>query len=254
VLAARHDAVVARCTDRAHGEPGPLGEDTTAALHAAAAAEGARLHLLTPGPAMTAAGDVLAAADRLRYLTAHLHGQMFAELAWPGRGRLDAAIDVRTLGLDAADLATLQVAARPDVVALLSEWDAGSALGDDTRDRVASSSALAVITVPGDSAADYVRGGAGAEAVWVVAGQHDLGVQPVSPLFLFSRGAGDDAALVPDRPAEAARLAAAFRDVTGVGDEVLALVLRLSHTGGPASSGRGVRSRRRPAHEVTLDG
>lgn len=234
--------VLKRGTNRTLGRPRPLTAASREALREAALNEGGRLHLIEPGADLAATGEALAAADRVRYLTATLHKEMFAELVWPGTDRLDVGIDVRTLGLDAADLAKLAIAQRPEVMALLADWDAGNALAEDTRDRVASSSALAVVTVAGSAPADFVRGGSAVESVWLGAEDHGLSVHPVSPVFLFAVSP-DDLQTLSDRFAgELARLQASFRSAVGLAaTETVALVLRLSH-----SDATPVRSQRLP--------
>ncbi|MEO6882054.1 MAG: Rv1355c family protein [Mycobacteriaceae bacterium] len=251
---ARHaPAVLARSTNRGHGQPQPLSPQCREDLADAAIAEGAALHLLEPGSGLEAAGELLAAADRLRYLTPALHREMFAELSWPGRDTLDVGIDVRTLGLDEADLTRLTIAGRPEVMELLEQWGQGHALGEDTRDRVRTSSALAVVTVAGAEPEDFLRGGAGAEAVWVRAEEHGLGVHPVSPVFLFGLDAADRDGLSATFADELADLQTAFRAELGVGGSaVVALVLRLSH-----AAATPVRSRRlalRSAQRGAADG
>jgi hypothetical protein len=214
------------------------------ALREAAAAESGEAHLVGAGERLRAAGEAIAAADRIRYLTPDLHREMFAELVWPG-GRTEQGIDVATLGLGATDLTTLTIARRPEVMALLADWGRGDALADDTRDRVASSSTLAVVTVPGSSPADFVRGGAAVEAVWVQAEAHGLAVHPVSPVFLYAVTPGDLRTLSERFADELAALRASFRKAVGLGEaEAVALVLRLSHT-----DTTPVRSRRRPVGE-----
>jgi hypothetical protein len=244
-LAALHAGVLARGTNRALGRPRPLGEPTARALREAAAAEAGEVHLVGVGDRLRTAGETIAGADRIRYLTPRLHREMFDELVWPGEGRTDEGIDVATLGLGAADLTSLTIARRPEVMALLADWGRGDALADDTRDRMASSSALAVVTVPGSSPADFVRGGSAAEAVWVEAEAHGLAVHPVSPVFLFATTPGDLRTLSEGFADELAGWQASFRSAVGLADtEVVALVLRLSHT-----ASTPVRSRRRPVGE-----
>ncbi|GAB2935233.1 Rv1355c family protein [Rhodococcus aerolatus] len=246
--AAAHEAVLARVTNRNPGSGRPLDDADRDALRCAAAAEGGRVHLVEPGAALAEAAEVLAAADRARYLTKRLHAEMVGELSWPGRDRLDVGIDVTTLGLDAADLAVLEVVARPEVVSLLAGWEAGQALGDDTRDRVAGCSALAVVTVDGAAPADYVRGGAAVEAVWVRAQARGLGVQPISPVFLYGTGSAELAELSAPFADELAALRARFAALAGLAaGESVALVLRLSHDAAAAPA-----SGRRPAAEITL--
>jgi hypothetical protein len=245
-LTGAHAAVRARGTNRALGRPRALPADMAEALQEAARAEGGRVHLVGPGDALVAAGEALAAADRVRYLTQNLHREMFAELVWPGAEHADVGIETRTLGLDAADLAKLTIAQRPEVMALLAGWDAGTALTEDTRDRVASSSALAVVTVEGSTPADFVRGGSAVEAVWVGAEERGLAVHPTSPVFLFAVAPADLTTLSSRFADELARWQASFRAAVDLSDaESVALVLRLSHTEVPLS-----RSRRRPLTEV----
>ena len=50
---------------------------------------------------------ILAAADRIRYLTQQLHAEMMSELRWPGDGSLESGIDVRSLELDPGEWITL---------------------------------------------------------------------------------------------------------------------------------------------------
>lgn len=69
----------------------------------------------------------------------------------------------------------LDVLRRPDVMACLAKWDSGAGLGDDTFDRVSSSSALALVTFDGDTLTDYAHGGAAIEAVWIAAQQRGFG-------------------------------------------------------------------------------
>jgi len=241
-LTRRLAAMVHRGTNRHLGQPRPVPRSVEEALHDAALSEGAKLHLIHPGVEMVAAGELLAAADRVRYLTPGLHAEMFSELAWPGRDRLDVGIDVRTLELDGADLAKLAIAGRPEVMALLAAWGHGKSLGEDTRERIASSSALAVITVPGTAAADFVQGGCAAEAVWVCAGDHNLAVQPMSPVFLYGLDAVDLQELSPPYAADLAELRASLRTLLGLTPaEGIALILRLSH----AETAR-IRSQRLP--------
>ncbi|MDD7969385.1 Rv1355c family protein [Actinomycetospora lemnae] len=245
-LAAAHAAVLRRGTNRAHGRPAPVPDRTVAALREAAHAEGGRVHLLT-GDDLVAAGETLAGSDRIRYLTDRLHREMFAELVEPGAARTDVGIETRTLGLDPADLAKLAIARRPEVMALLADWDAGVALGEDTRDRLASSSALAVVAVEGSAPADFVRGGAAVEAVWVAAEDRGLAVHPTSPVFLYATHPHDLVVLSPRFADELAALQSSFRGIVGlVPGEAVALVLRMSHTDVPAP-----RSRRRPLTEIS---
>lgn len=222
------DAVLTRSTDRELGSPSTLDDAVVADLVAAAAAEGGRAVLLTTRESITAAADILAAADRIRYLTPHLHREMFSELRWTGDPDPDRGIDVSSLGIDAADLSTLDIIGRPDVMALVAAWNAGAALSTDMRDRVSASSALAVIVVPGSTPAHYIRGGFATENIWVTSHLHGLAVQPVSPPFLYARTMDEHRELSPDHADTLQQLNFELRTLTKLDEaESIALVLRL---------------------------
>jgi molybdopterin/thiamine biosynthesis adenylyltransferase len=239
-LAALYEPMLARETNRRLGTPRPISADAIEMLRAIAEREGARLHLLTGRDDIARAATVLAAADRTRYLTPHLHAEMVAELRWPGDPSPDTGIDVNSLELDTGTLAILGILKRADVMAHLAKWDGGTALGEDTRRRVSGSSAVAVISVSGGRLTDYARGGCAAEAVWITAQQCGLAVQPTSPVFLYARNAKDLTELSPSFADELAELAKEFgRVVHTPPGEYPVLVMRLAFAA-PAS----VRSRR----------
>ena len=242
-LAQLYPAMVRRITNRHYGQVRPLDPALVCALHAQAASMGATLHLLSDRPRVTEVADLLAASDRIRFLTPKLHGQMMGEMRWPGPQRAADGIDVAALGMDAADLAKLEVAARADVMAQLARWGdpVGAALGDNTRDRVNASSAIAVLTVDDDHPADYVRGGSALERLWITAEQHGLAVHPVSPIFLYARNDDELRELAGPFGGELAALQQQFGNTVGLSlTDVPILVVRLSHDAPTAT----VRSQR----------
>ncbi|MDF2585328.1 MAG: hypothetical protein K0R33_3971, partial [Mycobacterium sp.] len=243
-LAGLFAAMMARETNRHHGEPHALDAELVAALAAAAEQQGGRLRLLTDRADMERAATIFAAADRIRFLTPHLHAEMISELRWPGDPDPDAGIDVRNLEFDEGDMAVLGVLRRPDVMAQLADWNAGSALGEDMRDRILASSALAVISVPGRNLRDYAIGGSAVEAVWITAQQRGVGAQPVSPVFLYAQTAEDLHELSPSFAGELSSLQRDFDELIGRdADESIALTLRLAVT--PPTSLPSRRSRDR---------
>lgn len=243
-LADLYEPMVARETNRHRGTPDPLDAQTVKLLTATAEREGARLHLLTDRHDLSRAATIFGAADRIRYLTPQLHKEMVSELRWPGDPEPDTGIDVRSLELDASDLALLDVVRRPDVMAYLAEWDAGSALGDGMRDQVIASSALAVLTVTGARLSDYARGGSAVEAVWIMAQREGLAVRPLSPVFLHARNAADLNELSTRFAAELGQLQSDFVHLTGADpEESIVLVFRLTTAPAPSVPSRRSLSR-----------
>lgn len=240
-LAELYEPMMRRATNRRRGRRAPLTSEVIDTLTAAAAAEDARLSILQTTDELTAAAAILAAADRIRYLTPHLHAEMFAELRWPSDESLETGIDVRTLELPKADLVMLDILKRFEVMEHLSAWDGGYALGEDTERRVRDSAAVGVISVPGHSLLDYACAGSAVESVWVRAQKHGVAVQPISPVFLYAVDAEDLQRLSPAFAERLGELQYTFRTLAGTAPtETQALVLRFGYAPPPS-----VRSRRR---------
>jgi hypothetical protein len=240
-LARLYQPMLRRETNRRLGTTEPLEARVVELLESAARREHARIRLLTSTAEIESAANILATADRVRYLTPRLHAEMFSELRWPDDASPDTGIDVRSLELDPGDLVMLDVLRRPEVMAHLTNWNAGEALREDTHDRVRASAAVGVVIVPGRGLTDYARGGSALEAVWIAAQENGLAVQPVSPAFLYAHDQIDLHTLSPAFAESLARQQLAFRDLLGIPrEDSEVLVLRFSQAQRPS-----VRSRRR---------
>ena len=240
-LAELYEPMLARQTNRHPGTPMAVEPETATLLETVTAGEGARLQLITDRQEIAAISDILAGADRIRYLTPRLHAEMVSELRWPADPSPETGIDVRGLELNSGELAALELIRRPDVMVELARWDAGAALGDITRQRVAASAALALIVTEGSALTDYARGGGALEALWIAAQQCGFGVHPMSPVFLYAHDDEDLRTLSPGYAEELQTLQRSFRAQVGVAaGEYETLLLRL--VAGPPPS---VPARRR---------
>ncbi|MFI7667977.1 Rv1355c family protein [Nocardia sp. NPDC049526] len=244
-LAADYPATLTRETNRHLGAGAPLADHVLPALDAAAT--DAVVHAITAPDELAAAAALVGESDRIRYLTPRLHQEMFGELRWPGEDPR-TGIDIRSMELAADEQAKIRIGERSDVMDRLREWSGGTALGEYSRDRVLSSSAVLAITFPRRSGAesvslaDYARGGAAVQRVWIAAQRLGLAVQPVSPLFLYARHPDELKGISPDFADTLTTLQGRFLDLLGVPEhEIMALVLRLSY-----AAAATVRSRRLP--------
>ncbi|WP_433199141.1 Rv1355c family protein [Nocardia sp. CA-107356] len=245
VLARDYSDALIRETNRRLGTGAPLADHVLPALQVAAA--DAMVRAVTEPDQLAIASALLSESDRIRYLTPRLHQELFGELRWPGEDPR-TGIDIRSMELAADEQAKLRIGVRSDVMDRLREWSAGAALGEYTRDRVLSSSALLAVTFPRRSGstsvslADYAGGGAAVQRVWIEAQRLGLAVQPVSPLFLYARHPDELKGISPDFADTLTSLQGRFLDLLGVpGHEIMALVLRLSY-----AAAATVRSRRLP--------
>ncbi|ABG97530.1 conserved hypothetical protein [Rhodococcus jostii RHA1] len=234
-LTDRYEHMLDRTTNRRLGVPQPLDDTQAGLLAEAVSREGARLCLVTDRDDISTIGAILAESDRIRFLTPTLHREMIGELRWPPLDSVETGIDVRALELDSAELSTLALLRRPEVMERLGALDEGRALGKSTADRVASSSAVAVVAIPGSTPRDYVRGGEATESVWIHAQALGLAVQPISPVFLYGVESAELEQVSPRYAAPLERLREELFDVVGAkAGEALAMVLRLSHAPGPS--------------------
>jgi nitroreductase len=178
-----------RVTNRRLGTRVPLG-DAPAALAAEVAREGSTLVWRDEPAALDAIGVVLGGGDRLTFLTAPLHAEVFAGMRWNGddvRATRDG-LDVSTLGMSAADVVALRVLAKWPRAALLGRLGGGRALEQAARDAVAASSAVAMIVTPGDGPRASLRGGRALQRMWLRAEALGLAIHPVATLpYLFAR-------------------------------------------------------------------
>lgn len=238
-LAAWYPAVLARHSNRQPGDGTRLDEGLAETLCGIAEGAGGWLGLLE-GQGLLAASELLARADRIRFLDPDLHREMLSELRFPGDFEPDWGIDVDSLELDATDRAKLEVSRRRDVMDLMASWDGGVALGDLARDRVPTSSALAVLAIPVPIASGFLRGGELVQRIWITAQRAGLAVQPWSPVFLYSLDRADLASQVaPGYVEETADLAQRFWALTGLPDTMApVLVLRLSTAPPPTTTSR----------------
>ncbi|MGB4767792.1 MAG: hypothetical protein WBP22_00885 [Candidatus Saccharimonas sp.] len=234
VLPSKYLAMRRRVTNRGVGVRLPFDPSVVEQLDTAVASADARLRLLTDPASVAEMAEILAASDRIRYMTPLLAEQMLAELV---DDELAVGIGLGTLDLSATDLMKLRVVRKPSTLAALrnvqraeGRRDFGEALGDNTRNRVNASSGVAIITMEGSSPADYLYGGYAVEKLLVLAGQLDIAAQPVSPVFLYSRTLAELEHQSFEYYLELAELRSRFYELAGLANtEAPILVLRLSH-------------------------
>lgn len=221
-------------TDGGSGWSRPIDDDTVTMLCQGVAAQGAQLHIVGDRPGISDIADILAKSDRIRYLTRRLHREMFEELPPVGEPAA-TGIDPRTLALPVHDLPKLDALRDWRVMERLLRladegMEVGQVLGVTTRDRVNASSAVAVITIDGNSPADYVRGGQALGWFWTLLTRLGIGPQPISPVFLYAEDFGDLAKQSPRFCGELAELQRQFGEVIGLQpSQRCVLVLRISH-------------------------
>ncbi|HEY8400384.1 MAG TPA: Rv1355c family protein, partial [Cytophagaceae bacterium] len=181
-----------RVTNRKNGPRQDVSPDILEKMKKAAASiEGAELEFITNATEMKELGEIIAEADRLRFLHPEGHDDLFnKELRWSQEEAETTrdGIDIATIDLTLSEKTGFRVAKSKDVIENLRRWNAGSGFGKMSRKAVASSSALGVISIPVYSPADYVNAGRALERVWLTATREKIAFHPLlAPLTFFLR-------------------------------------------------------------------
>ncbi|MFI1912018.1 Rv1355c family protein [Nocardia sp. NPDC020380] len=254
-LASDYPAVLARHTNRRFGTGAPVPAQVLESLSGIATTAGAELRTVTERADIDELALLLGESDRARYLTPRMHREMVAELRWPGDDSR-TGMDLRGVDLAPDELAKLEIGRRADVMALVRAWSGGNALGESTRGRVRTSSAVVAVTFPApalDGSAElvaYAQAGAAVQRVWIEAERHGLAVQPVSPAFLYVRRPEELDTVSPEFADTLTSVQGRFLNLLGVPEnQTVAVVLRLSYAAAVT-----VRSRRLPTPDADTRG
>ena len=178
-----------RASTRLRGQSTALNNAWMAQTQVHAINDGAEAVFLQ-GQKLQRAAEIWAEADRLRFLTPKLHQEMMSELSFPGDD-LRRGIDVRTLELTEKDQVALNIAKRGDAMQELARWGGGKRLGEGSRNLIRDADALLVLTAAGSADRDYLNAGRLLERIWLEAARDEVGLHPMSPLFLYATSPSD---------------------------------------------------------------
>ena len=183
------EGIYSRLTNRNAGAPQPIEESIYKKLgDSIAAYDNAKLHLVTDRAVMDKVGELLATTEMLRIIHARGHYDTFTkELRWTPEENEEKrdGIDVRTMGVSAAEVAALRIAEDENAIAFLRNLNGGHAFKKMVRKNVGSASALGIITMPEYSELDFLKGGRAMQRVWIEANSMGVSFQPIAQLVFF---------------------------------------------------------------------
>lgn len=204
----------------------PVLADLVAAIRSI---DGADVHILEGDAALTAVGELVGAADRLRFLDESCNRELLGEICWTTEEaeRRRDGLDMDVLELSRGDQAALQMLRSWPSLRLLRGWGGGRGFVKAGLTAITSSAAVGLITMPRADPASYVRGGRAMERMWLSAQSHGLAVHPMTTLpYLFARvlrGSGEG--LDPATADEASRLRAPYLRLFPVADDAAEVLL-----------------------------
>ncbi len=181
------DMVWERNTNRRPFDRRPIPLDTRHALTLAAEERGARLHLVAERPGIESLAKAVYWADRARVSLRECHEPLYASIqknAKEARERGDGfSFNNLMAGLDGRIFLTLT---RPwPVMEMANRIGVGTMVANVGRNSILNSSAVALLTMPTDSALDFLQGGRAWQRVWLTATAHGLALQPNASLVFF---------------------------------------------------------------------
>lgn len=245
-----HEQISQRRTNRRPGTRNNLMPVHGHVLTSAARDGGARLQLCTERAGLDELGRLLGEADRLRLLSPGLHTHFVRQMRWSQEELLRTrdGLSPELLATGPGELVTFNLMRSGAVPRLLRDIHGGAGLATSAVQAIASSAAIAFLTVPGTTPDAFVRGGRAMQQLWLTATALGLAVQPWNcPLQLFARverfqGAGLDKREIQQVLELRARFSRSFKVSLG---EAEILLFRLFYAEPPAQ-----RSLRRSVDSV----
>ena len=202
-------AISRRTTNRRLGSGMPLAVETIAQLQRAITMDAVHLAVTSDGAALSRVAAAISAVERLQLLSPQLHGERFASYRWTAdqvRNSRDG-IDVATLELSSAERALLDVLASDAAMRYVARIGGGSLLMRSAQHRLATSSALGLLSVVNDSREAFVDAGRQLQRIWLVATTANVSIQPLGSAVAWFRQLPS-----ANVNAEQAATLAAFRD------------------------------------------
>ena len=188
--AALYPQVNERLTNRRTSTPRALPADQIAALRAAAELRGGQLSLCHDPKQLDVLAEILGVSDGIRMFSAALHGEMMGELRFTKKETDESrdGIDLATLELSGGQRRVIRMMRRFSVARFMGKLGAGKAFIAGAKQMLATSSAFAVVSVPGHGLADYLQGGRAMQRVWLTATSLGVVFQPLAAVtYLFMR-------------------------------------------------------------------
>jgi molybdopterin/thiamine biosynthesis adenylyltransferase/nitroreductase len=191
-----------RTTNRNPSTPVEISESQLEDLkQAAESIEGAAFHYFADKTQVKAIGQIIGECDRVRLLNVNGHRDFVQrEMKWSPQEaeRTRDGIDIRTLGMNTAQMAALAIIRDEEITRSLKNINGGNALIDAALKTVSTASGLGVITLPRYNYKNFFLGGMAMQRLWLKAEELEFAIHPlISPFYLFPRitkgnGAGLD--------------------------------------------------------------
>jgi len=232
-----------RVSNRQPGVRSPIAHEQVDALVQAAAARGAVLEVCQDDDRLAEIGAILGAGERMRFLNPGLYRDLMGEVRFTSEQaeRTRDGIDLATLELTAFQRAAFSVLSRTDVAGSIPSIVPGRALEEGARDSIHACSAVALLSIDGDTQEDWLQAGRATQHTWLAATEARLAVQPMTALLFQFELLGQEPPIytpseIQDLRALQGRFATVFPASKG---RTPVFLFRLAHA--PEASARALR-------------
>lgn len=185
------DAIPIRLTNRKISKRQPIEAGILHELQKIAMTiQGAKLYFLEKDEDLSAIGNIVGKAEKLRLMHQKGHRDFVNEIRWSKEEneKKKDGIDLATLDLTTSEITGLKIARDWKAIECLKQWKAGSAFERLSQKTIGGASAIGFITMPEYNPLSFFEGGRAVQRVWLKANQNNISFQPQSPItFLFAR-------------------------------------------------------------------
>ena len=171
-----------RITNRNAGVKTPLSKDEYKDItEAMGTTPGLKLQIKDKQEDLNELAAILGECDRLKLLTPVTHFEFYKKMRWSRQESeyTEDGIHIEEMGLSQPEVIALRLVKKPEVIQLLSDWKAGQALAYTTYNKVITSSAIMLMTMPELSPENSVQMGEAMQQVWLMAAANDIAIQPM---------------------------------------------------------------------------
>jgi nitroreductase len=230
-----------RCTNRKKGDARAMPLTLLKDLRAATTqVDGCDAHFITQRDQLSRVAEIVANAERVRVLNPIGHRELFRkEMRW---SREEAALtrdglDLPTMELKLTEEVGFRVAADRKAMDLLAEWDTGRAFMKMTREAIAASSAIALVSSSRTDPRSLLDAGRSVQRLWLQASALGLAVTPCAAPILLAHHVrfGSGHGLNEHEQAHLVELLQDLKVRFAIEDREPVFMLRLAFAGAPTA-------------------
>ncbi|MDO3379687.1 nitroreductase [Geoalkalibacter halelectricus] len=235
------ESILKRNTNRREYEYRPMTTEAyQALLESAKKISGTKVYLSRDDMEKNKLSDLVCQNDRLVFENPHLHRFLFDHIRFTPEevARTADGMDLRSFELPAMDRMAFGLLKSWKAVQIVNSFGfLSKKLTKQANKLCRSASAIGLVTIAGDSPADFVNGGRAMERVWLEATRQGLQLHPMAGLgcLIYRIGRGGTGEFSQEHISTLRDLESGLRQGFGCGSETLAMLFRVGYAAPPSA-------------------